>query len=163
MPGSSAPRRRRNDPRKAATRAAIIEAAEVLFAIHGIEGVSLRQIGSAIGSANTSVVSYHFGSREALVEAIFHYRLPDIEARRKALLDEVRQDGAHSSVFHLLRALWLPLFEQVNDEGVHSYAGFMTALTQSRLGEVRLKLNTEYPVTNKLAGSLKQAIPKALR
>ena len=38
--------RTRKDPRKAATRAAIIEAAEPLFAESGIDAVSLRQIGA---------------------------------------------------------------------------------------------------------------------
>ncbi len=57
MADRPATRRTRNDPRRAATRAAITETAETLFAEHGIDGVSLRQIGTAVGSANTSGVA----------------------------------------------------------------------------------------------------------
>jgi AcrR family transcriptional regulator len=109
------------------------------------------------------VVSYHFGNKAALVEAIFHYRLPGIEARRRTLLDEATREGNDSSAYHLLRALWLPLFEQVNDDGAHSYAGFMAALMQSTMGGVRTGLNTEYPVANELAGHLRQTMPAPAR
>lgn len=163
MAEASSSRRTRKDPRKEATRIAVIEAAEALFAQGGIEGVSLRQIGSAIGSSNTSVVAYHFGSKEALVEAIFHYRLPAIEARRRELLEEAHQNGTSGDTFTLLRALWLPLLEQENSNGMHSYAGFMSALMHSIMGTVRLGLNSQYPTTNELAGCLQASMPEALR
>ncbi len=155
----AATRRTRKDPRKEATRIAILEAAESLFAEQGIEGVSLRQIGSAIGSANTSVVAYHFGSKDALVEAIFHYRLPAIEMRRETLLQEALQQGCGSEVYSLLRALWLPLFEQVNEAGKHSYAGFMAALMHSSFADIRLAVSDDYPTASELGERLKQALP----
>ena len=163
MADSSNSRRTRKDPRKEATRAAIIEAAETLFAQAGIEAVSLRQIGSAIGSSNTSVVAYHFGSKEALIEAIFHHRLPEIDARRRELLEEARLADNAGDTFCLLRALWLPLFEQVNSKGMHSYAGFVSALMHSSLGAVRLAVNTDYPTTMELADCLKASLPRGLR
>ncbi len=141
---------------------AIIEAAETLFAENGIDGVSLRQIGSAIGSSNTSVVAYHFGSKEALLEAIFHYRLPAIEMRRAELLAAARQAGMAGEVFRLLQALWLPLFEQVNSEGARSYAGFLSALMHSSMGSVRLALNIDYPTSLELGDCLKAALPENL-
>lgn len=165
MAGSSVAqsRRTRNDPRRQATRAAIIEAAETLFAENNLESVSLRQIGGAIGSANTSVVAYHFGSKEALVEAIFHYRLPDIDARRMELLREARNNGREDDMFHLLKALWLPLYEQVNQQGVHSFSGFLAALMQSNMGDIRIALNTNYPVATELGRAIRQAMPKSVR
>jgi len=137
--------------------------AESLFAERGIDGVSLRQIGAAIGSANTSVVAYHFGSKEALVEAIFHYRLPGIESRRRELLAEARWEGCDTTVSHLLRALWLPLFEQVNSEGRHSYAGFMAAFMHSGMGDVRLAVNRDYPTATELGACIERAMPAATR
>ena len=58
------------------TKEQILLAAERLIADHGVDGVSMRQIGSAVGSGNNSAVLYHFGSKEKLVQAIFEYRLP---------------------------------------------------------------------------------------
>lgn len=163
MTDSHAPRRTRKDPRKEAARIAIIEAAESQFAQFGIDGVSLRQIGSSIGSSNNSVVAYHFGDKETLVEAIFHYRLPSIDARRQELLVEARQAGRGGNVFHLLRCLWLPLFEQINSQGVHSYAGFLAALMYSNMVSIRQSVDAKYPTTSELGRCLKAAMPEALR
>ncbi|MET7474580.1 TetR/AcrR family transcriptional regulator [Streptomyces sp. NPDC005648] len=60
------------------TKLQIVLAAERLFAQHGLDGVSLRQIGAAAGNANNSAVQYHFGSRDRLVEAVFDHRLPQL-------------------------------------------------------------------------------------
>ena len=37
--------------------------AERLFAMNGVEGVSLREIQAAAGQSNSSVITYHFGSQ----------------------------------------------------------------------------------------------------
>lgn len=52
------------------TRDAIVSAALILFAKHGIDGVSLRQIVAAAGQSNPSAVHYHFQSKEGLVAAV---------------------------------------------------------------------------------------------
>lgn len=163
MAANSNNQRTRKDPRKEATRQAIIEAAETLFAQQGIDGVSLRQIGSAIGSSNTSVVAYHFGDKESLLEAIFHYRLPAIDARRQSLLQQAIDNGVAEDPLQLLRALWLPLFEQTNDAGQHSYAGFMSVLMFSTLGGIRLTLNTDYPTAIELAERMQALMTPAQR
>lgn len=53
-----------------------LDAAECLFGALGIEGVSIRQIGLAAMVANKSTISYHFGDRADLVNAIWACRLP---------------------------------------------------------------------------------------
>jgi AcrR family transcriptional regulator len=72
------------------TKEEIVLAGERLIADHGVDGVSMRQIGAAIGSGNNSAVLYHFGSKEKLVEAIFEYRLPRLRERRAELVAERR-------------------------------------------------------------------------
>jgi AcrR family transcriptional regulator len=63
----------------------LIEVGERLFATHGLDGVSLRQIAVESGTSNNSAVRYHFGSKDALVTAIIEYRLPHIIQRRELL------------------------------------------------------------------------------
>src|SRR5438105_6212398 len=63
----------------------LVLTAERLFALHGIDGVSLRQIATEAGSANNSAVHYHFGSKEGLIAAIFQHRLPQIIRERQLL------------------------------------------------------------------------------
>jgi AcrR family transcriptional regulator len=70
------------------TKEQILLAAEWLIAHHGVDGVSMRQIGAAVGSGNNSAVLYHFGSKEKLVQAIFEYRLPHLRERRAQIVAE---------------------------------------------------------------------------
>src|SRR5438477_552987 len=74
--------------RARSTKEKILLAAERLIAEHGVDGVSMRQIGAAVGSGNNSAVLYHFGSKEKLVQAIFEYRLPRLRERRAQLIAE---------------------------------------------------------------------------
>lgn len=52
----------------------IIKIAERLFAEQGYDGTSIRDI-SKEADTNIAMVSYYFGSKEKLMEAIFHYRI----------------------------------------------------------------------------------------
>ena len=48
----------------------ILDAAEILFAERGFAETSLRTITSAAG-VNLAAVNYHFGSKKALIQAVF--------------------------------------------------------------------------------------------
>ncbi|MDR2988471.1 MAG: TetR/AcrR family transcriptional regulator, partial [Nocardiopsaceae bacterium] len=69
--------------RVAATGAAIMAAAERLYAERGLSVVSNRQIGEAAGQGNTTVVSYHFGDKAALIRAIMAKHGTAIDALRQ--------------------------------------------------------------------------------
>jgi AcrR family transcriptional regulator len=71
----------------------LIGAAEVLFATHGIEGVSLREINRAAGARNASALQYHFGGRDGLLRAVLAKHHHAVEARRHAMLDAYEADG----------------------------------------------------------------------
>lgn len=75
------------------TKSKLVAAALPLFAEHGIEGVSLREITRAAGQGNTRALQYHFGTREALLAAAVEGFQTDVDARRSALLDEVEARG----------------------------------------------------------------------
>lgn len=72
-------------PRGETTRKRILDAAEQLFARHGVNGVSLRTIVTRAG-VNTAAIHYHFGSKEGLVEAVFARRAVPIAEERLKLL-----------------------------------------------------------------------------
>lgn len=93
--------------RSGRTRLELLLAAEKLFALHGLRGVSLRQIVGATQQRNISTVHYHFGSREALVYAICDFRMPGIEAARAAriarFIESPPADGARvRELVHML-------------------------------------------------------------
>jgi len=75
------------------TRTRILDAAEELFMQHGFEGTSMRQL-TARAEANLAAVNYHFGSKDALIEAVFRRRLDPMNTARIAALDQLEKDAA---------------------------------------------------------------------
>jgi len=74
------------------TRTRILDAAEELFMLHGFEATSMRQLTAKAG-ANLAAVNYHFGSKDALIEAVFRRRLDLMNATRIAELDRTEKDA----------------------------------------------------------------------
>jgi len=53
---------------------AILQAAEKIFSIRGIDAASVREI-SKEANINVAMISYYFGSKEKLVESLFSWRI----------------------------------------------------------------------------------------
>lgn len=79
-----------NAARSVATRERILDAAEQLFAEHGVFAVSNRQVSEAAGQGNNAAVGYHFGTKTDLVRAIVNRRATQIEQNRLELLAEIK-------------------------------------------------------------------------
>ena len=90
-----------------ATALQLLFAAERLFAEHGLDGISLRQISIEAGSSNNSAIRYHFGTKDDLLRAIFAYRLGDLMQRRALLRARANPDDLRAQ----LEAHVLPLIE----------------------------------------------------
>jgi AcrR family transcriptional regulator len=105
---------------------ALILAAEVAFARDGIDGASLREIAAKAGQRNHHAVQYHFGSREALVQAVFDYRMEQMEPARGVLLEAALQVGGVPSTRAIVEAIFLPQIELIDEFGDHSYAAFLS-------------------------------------
>ena len=90
------------------TRDRLLDAAEELFAKHGYSDVSTRTIADE-AKANSAAVHYHFGSKEALLDAVFRRRLDPLNQVRieriKACFDE---PGGKADIEELLKAFLEP-------------------------------------------------------
>jgi len=75
------------------TQIRILDAAEELFMQHGFEGTSMRLLTARAG-VNLAAVNYHFGSKDALIEAVFRRRLDPMNAERIAALDRLEKEAA---------------------------------------------------------------------
>ena len=73
------------------TKERILSAAEELFARHGFQGASLRQV-TAAANVNLAAVNYHFGSKDNLVNEVFRRRLDELTRTRLEALEEARKD-----------------------------------------------------------------------
>lgn len=115
---------------KTRTRARILDAAERLFAERGVADVSLREIGAAAGQRNNSAVQYHFGTRDALVRALYEDRLASLNARRLELLADLsdeRRDDLGALVDIYLRPLAEAMRDNRRDDS--HYARFVHRFT----------------------------------
>jgi AcrR family transcriptional regulator len=92
-----------------ATRERLLKAAEGLFLAHGYDGTSARMI-TAEARANLAAVSYHFGGKEGLFQAMLARRLDALHAERLALLDAYERiaSGGALSCERILAALFVP-------------------------------------------------------
>ncbi len=67
----------------------IIEIAERLFAERGFDGTSVRDIAHEAG-VNIAMISYYFGSKEKLMEALLEWRVGEIKIRVESLIQDNR-------------------------------------------------------------------------
>ncbi|MFN8242545.1 MAG: TetR family transcriptional regulator [Ferruginibacter sp.] len=63
----------------------IIQTAEALFAEKGFDGTSVRDIAEAAG-VNVAMISYYFGSKEKLLEALFTLRAGSTTQKLESML-----------------------------------------------------------------------------
>lgn len=93
---------------EAATKAAVFNAAERLFALHGFQNVSVRDITAEAG-VNLASVNYHFGSKDALLFDIFKRRTSELNRERAKLLHEANaRHGGTPPVRDILEAYFAP-------------------------------------------------------
>lgn len=83
----------------------IKEAALRLFAEHGIQGVTVREIAEAAGQKNHAAVTYHFGSKEELVRAVIVHGARLMDDVRNVMLDDAEASGGPDTVEDVMRIL----------------------------------------------------------
>jgi AcrR family transcriptional regulator len=93
---------------QAATKAAVFNAAERLFALHGFQNVSVRDITAEAG-VNLASVNYHFGSKDALLFEIFRRRTSELNRERARMLHEATaRQGGKPRVRDILECYFAP-------------------------------------------------------
>jgi AcrR family transcriptional regulator len=110
------------------TKDLILDAAEKLFAEKGFSATSLRQITSA-ADVNLAAVNYHFGSKEALIDAIISRRIKPMNRERLALLDrhEAEADERGPELEKIVEAFIAPPLRMQHAGGARG-ADFMRLL-----------------------------------
>jgi len=95
------------------TKEKILDAAEKLFVDNGFSATSLRAIIKEAG-VNTASVHYHFGSKEALIEAVFRRRVDELNRERLEMLDALEAERRDRPVplEDVIRAFLLPVMRR---------------------------------------------------
>jgi AcrR family transcriptional regulator len=113
---------------KKETKELILDASEKLFANQGFDATSLRQITTAAG-VNLAAVNYHFGTKEALVDAVIARRIEPMNRERLALLDrhEAEADEQGPELEKIVEAFIAPPLRMQHAGGTRG-ADFMRLL-----------------------------------
>lgn len=88
------------------TKTTILDTAEALFAEHGYDATSLREL-TQQAAVNLAAVNYHFGGKERLAMAVLARRIGPINAERRRRLDALIDEPAIADV---VRAFVEPAF-----------------------------------------------------
>jgi AcrR family transcriptional regulator len=73
------------------TKERLLDAAEQLFSDQGFSATSVRAI-TQTAEVNLAALNYHFGSKEALIDAVFARRIGPLNQERLRLLEELEQE-----------------------------------------------------------------------
>lgn len=109
-PGRPGPQETEKDQ----TRDTILDAAEQLFSEAGYSATSFRAIASD-ANVNPALISYYYGTKRALYEAVFKRRGRQLTERWREMLDDLEaRPGQTPTVEEILRAFFVPQFEIKN-------------------------------------------------
>lgn len=142
VPRKAAPRRRPQNGAAhtpVATRNAILDVAEALFAENGIATTSLRSILLA-ANVNVAAGHYHFGSKEAIIEEVIRRRSESlVRARDRHLKKALEVENRQERLKAILRAFFEPGF----------LGGGETRETAYRFAKMRSRLSMENTESSK--------------
>ena len=140
------------------TRTRILDAAEELFMQHGFEGTSMRQL-TARAQVNLAAVNYHFGSKDALIEAVFRRRLDPMNAERISALERLEDYSPEK----IIRAFVAPSLRLIGDAkgGGRNFIRLLGRTYTEPAKELRALIGQMYaPTMERYKGALERALPQ---
>jgi AcrR family transcriptional regulator len=143
------------------TRTRILDAAEELFMQHGFEGTSMRLLTAKAG-VNLAAVNYHFGSKDALIEALFRRRLDPMNTERLAALDRLEDFSAEN----IIRAFVRPSLRLIEDAqgGGRNFIRLLGRTYTEPAKPVRVLIGQMYaPTMERFKAALERALPQMPR
>lgn len=142
----------------------ILDAAELLFAEHGYDGVTLRKIASN-ADVDVALTNYHFGSKDGLFRAVFERRAVVLNQARLDALDACLNAAAPGAptLEAVIEAYLRPLgdIQSSADDGWRHYLSLVAWVNSST--EWGNELMTAYfnPYVQRFIEALRSALPEA--
>ena len=149
------------------TKTAIMDAAEIVMAEHGVDGATIRTIVGMAG-ANTAAIHYHFNSRDGLIEAIIGRRGKFLTQWRLEMIAEFDRTGGVPTPMDIVNFLVDPHIELLKHKGEagRRFLRFIARLQSDRRNQTQgtglhtLKEREYYPEAHvRLSHMLRQACP----
>ncbi|MEH2488476.1 AcrR family transcriptional regulator [Bradyrhizobium sp. AZCC 2230] len=126
------------------TKDQIKMAAQMLFARHGIDAVTVQQIVDAAGQRNNAALYYHFRTKEELIRQMVVDGAAVLDARRREMLDDMEKRGGPANIREVMLVLFMPVIELGEDERWRGYIRFISHLQASDPKALRDALNNRW-------------------
>ena len=147
------------------TRIRILDAAEELFMLHGFEAASMRALTARAG-VNLAAVNYHFGSKHALIEAVFRRRLDPMNASRLAALERLEKGGQAATAEGIIRAFVGESLRMIEDTrgGGRNFIRLLGRTYTEPSKPIRVLIGQLYaPVMERYKAAFERALPQMPR
>lgn len=149
----------------AETRVRLKEEAQRLFALRGLDGVSVQDIISAAGQRNSASLRYYFGNKLDLARELIVDGARLIDEERQAQVDRLEAEGG-ITVRAVLGALTFPMLDLADRTGQPTYIRMIANLQLNNRTFLREALenkwNLGYQRCNALLRDLLAHIPPAI-
>ncbi len=146
------------------TRTRILDAAEELFMQQGFGGTSMRLLTSKAG-VNLAAVNYHFGSKDALIEAVFRRRLDPMNVARIAALEALEAVGTPDAdaIIRVFVGASLRMLEDAKGGGRNFIRLLGRTYTEPAKGIRHLIGHMYAPTMQRYKAALERALPQMPR
>lgn len=142
----------------------ILDVAEGLFALHGYDGVTMRQISTG-AQVDVALANYHFGKKLDLFYAVFNRRAELLSNTRRELLLKSQQDATKKpqTLEQIIAAFLLPLkfAQETGDPGWKNYMALLAYVMTSPIWSKKLMKDNFDKRVVEFIEALKLAFPKA--
>ncbi len=159
--GSTATRvRRTKAEQRAESLEQILDAAEYLFSVNGLHGVTLRDVAKRVG-VHTTLLHYYFQDKKSLFEAVFARRASVTSNRRIEALDRYIAETAGKPTLKGALTVFLDTDLDLyieRGEPWRNYAAFCARVSNTPEGAELMDVHFD-PVVLKLIAILKEARP----
>jgi AcrR family transcriptional regulator len=140
----------------------ILDVAEELFALHGFDGVTMRQIAQGAG-VDVALANYHFGRKRAVFDAVFERRAGLLNAARLDALREVQAKAGQRGpdVEEIIGAFLRPLemAQEHADAGWRNYLALIAYANNSPVWGREIISRLFNDLVQEFIAALKKALP----
>lgn len=144
------------------TRSALLDAAETLFAETGFYAVTVRQIAQKAG-ADPALVTYYFGGKRELFDAVLLRRATELNAIRQQELERLEANAGPDgpSVEEIINAFTHPLLDRTANGGPgwKSYFALIGQITNTPEWGAAVMNKYFDPIVIRFLEALKRKIP----
>jgi len=142
----------------------ILDVAEELFAVHGYDGVTLRQIANG-ADVDVALASYHFGKKLDLFNAVFERRAVELNESRLSALRNCQENAGKQgpTVEQIIEAFLRPLeiAQETGDQGWTNYLALIAYINNSPNWGQKMMSKLFDKLVLEFIDALRKALPDA--